>query len=123
MLLPMAHPELCVAGGVNNGPGRRLGSIPATLRRSYRDAVRLAAREEILADLADDGVTAHLHADTARFHHGWAHAYAKALHLLVGADLNVADDKQAVKAATRESDLASMRCQGRPYRPFGPHPA
>ena len=121
MLLPMARPEFCVAGGVNNASGRGLGSIPATLRRSYRDAVRLAAREEILADLADDGVTARLHADTARFHHGSAHAYAKALHLLVGADLNVVDDKQAAKAATRESDLAPMRCQGRPYRTFDRH--
>ena len=43
MLLPMAHPELS-AGGGNDGPGRSLGSIPVALRRSYRDAVRLAAR-------------------------------------------------------------------------------
>ncbi len=121
MLLPTARPELCLAGGGNNAPGRGLGSIATTLRRSYDDAVRLAAREEILADLADDAITARLHADTARFHHGSAHAYAKALHLLVGADLNVVDDKQAAKATTRESDLAPMRCQARPYRTFDPH--
>jgi hypothetical protein len=121
MLLPMARRQLCLTSGADNAAGRGLGSIPVALRRSYRDAVRLAAREEILADLADDGVTARLHADTARFHHGSAHAYTKALHLLVGADLNVTDDKQAAKAATRESDLGPMRCQGRPYRTFDRH--
>jgi hypothetical protein len=121
MLLPIARPELCAAGAASDGPGRGFGSILATLRRSYGDAVRLAAREEILADLADDAVTARLHADTARFHHGSAHAYARALALLVGVDLNVADNKQAAKAATRESDLAAMRCQERPYRPLHPH--
>jgi hypothetical protein len=102
MLLPIVHAELCVASGTARGPGRDVGSVAATLRQIYRDAVRLAAWEEILADLADEAVTARLHADTARFHHGSAHAYAKALDLLVGANLNVADDKQAAKVATRE---------------------
>ena len=98
--------------------GREVAVTVAALRRSYRDAVRLAAREEILADLAEDVVTAQLHADTARFHHGSAYAYAKALDLLLGEDLSVADDKEKAKAATREADLAPMRCQGRRYRPF-----
>jgi hypothetical protein len=88
------------------------------LRGHYRDAVRLNAREEILAELADDAVTARLHADTARFHHGSAHAYAKALELLVGEGLDVYEDKQETKWTTRETDLAPMRCQGRRYRVF-----
>jgi hypothetical protein len=90
------------------------------LRRNYADAVRLAAREEILADLAEDTVTARLHADTARFHHGSAHAYAKALELLVGETLNVAEGKEKARRATDETDLAPMRCQSRRYRPFEP---
>jgi hypothetical protein len=47
------------------------------LRLDYRDAVRLSARGEILTELAEDAVTARLHADTARFHHGSAHAYGR----------------------------------------------
>src|ERR687885_109737 len=108
MLLPIARSEP-IPTAATNGGGWEVELVITSLRRNYRDAVRLAAREEILADLAEDAVTAHLHADTARFHHGSAHAYAKALELLVGADLSVADDKQAAKVATRESDLAPMR--------------
>jgi hypothetical protein len=92
----------------------------AALRRNYRDAVRLSAREEILAELADDSVTARLHADTARFHHGSAHAYARALELLLGEKLDLYEDKQQARSATREADLAPMRCERRPYRPFRP---
>ena len=91
------------------------------LRRNYADAVRLAAREEILAELAEDGTTARLHADTARYHHGSADAYARALGYLLregGPDLFV--DKQEARLTTTEADLAPMRCQGRPYRPFDP---
>ena len=102
-----------------------LSSPPATveetvscLRHRYRDAVRLSAREEILAELAADNVTARLHADTARFHHGSAHAYARALQLLAGEGLDVHQDKQQARQATREGDLAPMRCQGRNYRAF-----
>jgi hypothetical protein len=90
------------------------------LRRNYRDAVRLSAREEILAELADDTVTARLHTDTARFHHGSAHAYARALDLLLEEKLDVYEDKQKAKFATREADLAPMRCEGRRYRSFDP---
>jgi hypothetical protein len=89
-----------------------------SLQHGYRNAVRLSAREEILAELADDSVTARLHADTARFHHGSAHAYAKALQLFTGEGLDVYQDKQQARGATRESDLAPMRCQGRSYQPF-----
>jgi hypothetical protein len=92
----------------------------AALRRDYRDAVRLSAREEILAELADDTVTARLHADTARFHHGSAHAYARTLVLLLGEELDVHGDKQQATSTTREADLAPMRCQGRRYRAFDP---
>ena len=91
-----------------------------TLRSNYQDAVRLTAHEEILAELAD-GDTAQLHVETARFHHGSAHAYAKALDLLGGEAVSVCDDKQAAKAATRETDLALMRCQAPRYRTFDPH--
>jgi hypothetical protein len=107
------------------------GPMPTTvdemvtaLRLDYRDAVRLSAREEILAELADDAVTAQLHADTARFHHGSARAYARSLQLissLRGEDdeeLDLHGDKQRAKRATTEADLVSMRCQGRGYRSF-----
>jgi hypothetical protein len=97
-----------------------VGATLAALRRSYRDAVRLSAREELLAELADDAVTARLHADTARFHHGSAHAYARAFELLLGEDLNVHDDKQRARSTTQEADLAPMRCAGRHYRAFDP---
>jgi hypothetical protein len=92
----------------------------AALRRDYRDAVRLSAREEMLAEQAYDAVTARLHADTARFHHGSAHAYARTLVLLLGEDLDVHRDKQQARSATREADLIPMRCQDRRYRPFNP---
>jgi hypothetical protein len=95
--------------------------ITTALRHNYRDAIRLAAREEILAELAQDMVTAQLHVDTARFHHGSAHAYAKALDLLMpegGPDLFV--DKREARLATTEADLAPMRCQGRHYKSFHP---
>jgi hypothetical protein len=105
----------------------RLPSLPpaveeivTALRRNYRDAVRLSAREEILAELAEDSVTARLHADTARFHHGSAHAYARALELLLGEKLDLYQDKQQARSATREADLAPMRCERRAYRPFAP---
>ena len=88
------------------------------LRGHYRDAVRLNAREEILAELAEEEVTVRLHTDTARFHHGSAHAYARALELLVGEGLDVYEDKRETKWTTREADLAPMRCQGRRYRVF-----
>lgn len=102
-----------------------LSSLPATveetgscLRHRYRDAVRLSAREEILAELAADSVTARLHSDTARFHHGSAHAYAKALDLLAGESLDIHRDKQQARRVTREADLAAMRCQDRRYHAF-----
>jgi hypothetical protein len=91
-----------------------------SLRHRYRDAVRLSAREEILAELAADSVTARLHADTARFHHGSAHAYAQVLQLLAGEGHDIHGDRQQLRRATREADLARMRCQGRTYRPFDP---
>jgi DNA-binding CsgD family transcriptional regulator len=90
------------------------------LRRNYRDTVRLSAREEILAELAKDSVTGRLHADTARFHHGSARAYARSLELLVGEELDLFEDKEKVRASIREADLAHMRCQGRRYRAFDP---
>jgi hypothetical protein len=120
MLLPIARPELCAATDAENRAGQEVEMTATALRRNYGDAVRLAAREEILADLAEDMVTARLHADTARFHHGSAHAYAKALHLLIGEGGSVAEDKQEARAATREADLAPMRCQSRRYRTFDP---
>jgi hypothetical protein len=120
--MPIACSEPRPANGGTNGGGREVELVATALRRNYRDAVRLAAREEILAELSEDAVTAHLHADTARFHHGSAHAYARALKLLLGDELHVADDKQEARAATRESDLAPMRCQARRYRPFHPAP-
>jgi hypothetical protein len=99
--------------------------IATRLQRDYRDAIRLSAREEILADLAEDPATARLHAYTARFHHGSAHAYARAVELLLRfrgeeeeLDLDLHEDKQRARLATREADLAPMRCQGRPYRSF-----
>ncbi len=103
-----------------------VAEIATVLRLDYRDAVRLAAREEILADLAEDAVTAQLHADTARFNHGSAHAYARALGLVLlfrgeereAEGLDVHEAKRRAKAATRETDLAPMRCQGRRYRSF-----
>jgi hypothetical protein len=89
------------------------------LRSNYQDAVRLTAREEILAELADTD-TARLHADTARFHHGSAHAYAKTLELLIGEELDVYGDKQQARWRTREADLTPMLCKGRRYRTFDP---
>jgi hypothetical protein len=97
-----------------------ISAVAQALRRNYRDAVRLSAREEILAELADDTVTARLHADTARFHHGSAHAYARALELLLEEKLDIYEDKQKAKWTTREADLAPMRCQSRGYRSFDP---
>jgi hypothetical protein len=90
------------------------------LRRNYQDAVRLSAREELLADLAEEAVTARLHADTARFHHGSARAYARTLELLIGEELDLFEDKEKARISTREADLAQMRCQSRRYRPFDP---
>ena len=97
---------------------RRRHAFVAAVRRNYRDAVRLSAREELLAGLARDAAIAQLHCDTARFHHGTAHAYAKTLKLLVDEELNVAGDKEQARRTTAESDLAPMRCAGRCYRPF-----
>ena len=91
------------------------------LRQNYRDAVRLSAREQLLADLAEDVMTAQLHAETARFHHGSARAYARSLELLVGEEFDVYAEKQQARYATREADLADMRCQGRRYRVFDPN--
>ncbi len=90
------------------------------LRRNYQDAVRLSAREELLAELAEDATTARLHADTARFHHGSARPYARSLELLVDEDLDLFQDKEKARLSTREADLAHMRCQGRRYRSFDP---
>ncbi len=90
-----------------------------TLRSNYQDAVRLTAHEEILAELAD-GDTVQLHVETARFHHGSAHAYAKALELLIGEELNLYQDKQQARSTTRQADLAPMFCTGRRYRAFDP---
>jgi hypothetical protein len=88
-----------------------------TLRSNYQDAVRLTAHEEILAELAEDD-TSRLHVETARFHHGSAHAYAKALEILVGEEVNVYQDKQQARWTTREADLVPMFCKGRNYRTF-----
>jgi hypothetical protein len=120
MLLPIGRPDLAAPSGPSNRASGEVELTTTALRRNYRDAVRLAAREEILADLAQDTITAQLHADTARFHHGSAHAYAKALGLLLGETLTVADDKQKAKAETHEADLGPMRCQNRRYGPFNP---
>jgi hypothetical protein len=116
----VAHSEPTQENGAPDEASHDVEPTATALRQNYRDAVRLAAREEILAELAEDAVTAQLHADTARFHHGSAHAYAKALLLLLGEERNVTDDKQKAKGATRESDLGPMRCQSRRYRPFHP---
>jgi hypothetical protein len=120
MLLPLARPGISAAGGAKKEAGRQVDVAVAALRRNYREAVRLAAREEILAELADETVTAQLHSNTAHFHHGLADAYAKALDLLLGVGLNVAEDMQAARATTREADLVPMRCQSRHYRSFEP---
>ncbi len=88
------------------------------LRRNYHDPVRLSAREELLAELAEEAVTARLHADTARFHHGSARAYARSLQLLVGEELDLYRDKQQARYATQEVDLGPMRWQARRYRSF-----
>ncbi len=91
------------------------------LRRNYADAIRLTAREDILAELAEDGTTARLHADTARYHHGSADAYARALsHLLREGGPDLFEDKHRARLTTTEADLAPMRCLGRPCRPFDP---
>jgi hypothetical protein len=100
--------------------------IATALQVDYRDAVRLSAHEEILAELAEDAVTVRLHADTARFHHGSAHAFARAIGLIMffrgegeeAGGLDVHGAKQRARRATREADLAPMRCQGHRYRPF-----
>jgi hypothetical protein len=92
--------------------------IVTAVHRNYRDAVRLSAREEILAGLACDAVTAQLHCDTARFHHGTAHAYAKALKLIADEELSVTGDKEEVRWNTTEDDLGPMRCTGRHYLAF-----
>jgi hypothetical protein len=94
--------------------------LVTAMRSNYQDAVRLSAHEEILAELADAD-TARLHADTARFHHGSAHAYAKALELLIGEEFDVYEDKQQARWTTREADLTPMLCRGRQYRTFNPH--
>ena len=95
--------------------------VITTALRHYRDAIRLAAREEILAEHAQDMVTAQLHVDTARFHHGSAHAYAKALDLLMPeGDPDLFVDKKEARLTTTEADLAPMRCQGRHYKSFDP---
>jgi hypothetical protein len=95
------------------------GDRLTSLRSNYQDAVRLTAHEEILAELAD-GATARLHVETARFHHGSAHAYAKALELLIGEEPDVYEDKQKARWTTREADLAPMFCTGHCYRTFEP---
>ena len=82
--MPLSRRDVNNAGNDTTRGGRDVEVIAVAMRQSYHDGVRLAAREEILADLAMDAITARLHADTARFHHGSAHAYAKALGLLVG---------------------------------------
>src|SRR5919199_3453365 len=110
MLLPIARADAIPPAHADHHTGREVEVITMALRRNYADAVRLAAREEILADLAEDPVTARLHADTARFHHGSAHAYAKALELLLGEGLDLYGDKQEARGATSETDLAPMRC-------------
>ena len=120
MLLPLARPGISAASGVKKQAGRDVDMAVAALRRNYREAARMAAREEILAELADEAVTAQLHADTAHFHHGSAHAYAKALDVLLGRSPDVAEDMQAARATTREADLVPMRCQSRHYRSFQP---
>jgi hypothetical protein len=102
-----------------------VAEIVGELRRSYHDAVRLTAGEEILAELAEEAVTARLHADTAHFHHGGAHAYAQALELLLFSGekrkkLDLHEDKEQARHATRGADLAGMRCRGRRYQPFDP---
>jgi hypothetical protein len=119
MLLPIARPGIS-ASGANKEAGGEVDVAVAALRRNYREVVRRAAREEILAELADEAVTARLHADAAHFRHGMAHAYAKALDLLLGVGLNVAEDMQAARATTRDADLVPMRCQSRHYRSFEP---
>ena len=120
MLLPLARPGISAPGGAKKEAGRDVDMAVTALRRNYREAVRMAAREEILAELADEAVTAQLHADTAHFHHGSAHAYARALDLLLGRSPDVAEDMQAARATTREADLVPMRCQSRHYRSFQP---
>jgi hypothetical protein len=120
MLLPLARPGISAAAGATREADGEVDMVVATLRRNYGEAVSIAAREEILAELAEDTVTARLHADTARFHHGSAHAYARALELLRGEKLDLYEDKQQARSATREADLAPMRCQRRLYRPFDP---
>ena len=116
-MLSIPHPDFSAAAN-QSGPETDMTTV--ALRRNYRDAVRLAAREEILAELAQDVLIAQLHTDTARFHHGSAHAYARALELLLGEKLDVYEDKQKARSTTREADLAPMRCQGRRYRTFDP---
>ena len=120
MLLPLARPGISAAGALKKEAGGEVDTAVAALRRNYREAVRMAARGEILAELADEAVTAQLHADTAHFHHGSAHAYARALDLLLGRSPDVAEDMQAARATTREADLVPMRCQSRHYRSFQP---
>jgi hypothetical protein len=116
MLLPIARPELCT-------PIKAVtDQVITALHGNYRDAVRLSAREEILAGLACDAVTAQLHCDTARFHHGTAHAYAKTLKLITDEELSVTSDKEEARWKTTEDDLAPMRCTGRHYLPFTPEP-
>ena len=90
--------------------------ILTVLRVDYRDAVDLSARQEILADLAEDAVT-------ARFHHGRADAYARALGLILSfrgeeEELEVSLAKRRARRGIRETDLAPMRCHGQRYRPF-----
>jgi hypothetical protein len=92
------------------------------LREHYIEAVRATARQEILAELAEDGIVARLHGDTARYNHGLTEAYARALRYLLGPagapDLFV--DKHEARLTTTEADLAFMRYEDRRYRPFDP---
>ncbi len=120
MLLPLARPGISAAAGAKRQAGGEVDMAVATLRRNYGEAVHIAAREEILAELADEAVTTQLHANTAHFHHGLAHAYAMALDLLLGVGPNVAEDMQSARATTREADLVPMRRQSRHYRTFEP---
>jgi hypothetical protein len=95
--------------------------VAAALRRDYLDAVRLCAREEILAELAEEPATAQLHAATAQHHHGSARAYARAVEMLMDfwgeeEKFDLHADLQRARAVTMAADLAPMRRQGRRYR-------
>jgi hypothetical protein len=111
---------------MSNGP-TTVAELAAFLRLGYEEAVRLAAWEGVLVELAESRFTSRLHSDTSRFQRGKAAAYAHALGLVLylrGEDEerpNLSADLDKARRAVGESDLAPLRRESESrYRPFDP---